>query len=214
MSVLGNLPKIDPDLPLLLLPNHSTWWDGFFVYALNKKILHRKLYLMMLEKQLRNFSFFSKVGAYSIDPGSLSGVKNSIQYTTRILSEEKDTMICLFAQGVLSPWFKRPLEFQRGFETVISNYGKKMNILPLGIKTIFLEEQHAQVFFRFGDCDQIDAQSVRGSLHYEKKCEQLLEQIITDIRVRKKGTIIFSGAQSLSTRVEMMQNRFPRQKKK
>ena len=32
----GELPEIPDHLPLLLLPNHSTWWDGFFVYLLNK----------------------------------------------------------------------------------------------------------------------------------------------------------------------------------
>jgi 1-acyl-sn-glycerol-3-phosphate acyltransferase len=29
--LFGDLPQPDPDLPLLLIPNHSTWWDGFLV---------------------------------------------------------------------------------------------------------------------------------------------------------------------------------------
>jgi len=207
MNILGDLPKTDPQIPLLLLPNHSTWWDGFFVYALNKKILHRELYLMMLEKQLQHFSFFAKVGAYSIDPDSLKGVKNSLEYTQRILKEKKNAMICLFAQGVLSPWFKRPLEFQRGLETIMTRYGKRINILPLGMKAIFLEEQHAHVFFRFGTCEQIDVPSFQGALYYERKCEQLLDQIINSIQSGERGEIIFSGAQSLSTRADNKRDR-------
>jgi hypothetical protein len=31
VRLLGKIPETNPELPLLLLPNHSTWWDGFFV---------------------------------------------------------------------------------------------------------------------------------------------------------------------------------------
>ena len=47
-NLIGNIPKSDPELPLLLIPNHSTWWDGFFVYLLNDQFLKRELYMMML----------------------------------------------------------------------------------------------------------------------------------------------------------------------
>jgi hypothetical protein len=208
LSILGDIPEVKPDLPLLLLPNHSTWWDGFFVYTLNKKILHRELYVMMLEQQLKRFSFFTKVGAFSIDPGSFEGVKMSLQYANHVLSERKNVLLCLFAQGVLSPWFKRPLEFQRGVEKIVKNYGKKINILSLGIKALFLEEQHAQVFFRFGSCDQVDKDSFKGVHYYEEQCEYLLDQIIADISIGQRGQVIFSGAHSLSDRVESIQTRF------
>ena len=66
---LGPVPTPDPTLPLLITPNHSTWWDGFFFYTLNKRIFRRKGYLMMLEEQLSKYRFFRRIGAFGIEPG-------------------------------------------------------------------------------------------------------------------------------------------------
>ena len=50
--LVGELPNLKQDQPVLLLPNHHSWWDGFYVYLLNRMRFHRSLYLMMLEEQL------------------------------------------------------------------------------------------------------------------------------------------------------------------
>ena len=207
IHLLGELPDIQPDLPLLLLPNHSTWWDGFLVFLLNKKYLHRKLYLMMLEEQLCHFSFFRKVGAYSINPGSLNGIKESLKYTIEILKQQRsnDILICIFPQGVLSPWHKRPLDYKRGIGTIINTYKDKVNILPLGIKTIFLKEQHPQIFLKFGQCDVVDSGSIKDIKHYEKQSEQILKSIIDEINAGFCGKIILSGSISISDRVTHIQ---------
>jgi 1-acyl-sn-glycerol-3-phosphate acyltransferase len=203
---LGQIPDIQQEFPLLLLPNHSTWWDGFFVFLLNKKFYNRRLYLMMLEEQLHQFSFFSKVGAYSIEPSSLSGVKESLRYTMNILKQEtgSDVLICIFPQGILSPWHKRPLEFKRGVETILAGYGEKVNIIPLGVKAIFLNEQHPQIFFKFGQCDVIDR--LENIKFYEKQTEQVLQEILDEINRGSYGTTIFSGSLSISDRVTHIQN--------
>ena len=38
VTLFGKLPESDPLLPTLLIPNHNTWWDGFFVYFLNETV--------------------------------------------------------------------------------------------------------------------------------------------------------------------------------
>ena len=41
-------------LPILMISNHFSWWDGFWVVYLNLKLLHRKFFFfMMLEEELR-----------------------------------------------------------------------------------------------------------------------------------------------------------------
>jgi 1-acyl-sn-glycerol-3-phosphate acyltransferase len=67
VRLLGNMPETDKNLPLVLLPNHSTWWDGFFVHLLNRKIFEREIFLMMLKSQLEKFSFFSRLGAFGVE---------------------------------------------------------------------------------------------------------------------------------------------------
>ena len=98
IQLLGTLPKITDDLPVLLLPNHSTWWDGFFVYLLNKKIFRRTAYLMMLEKQLSKYKFFAKIGAYSIEPENRRSLIESLEYTVELLNQEMP-LVTVFPQG-------------------------------------------------------------------------------------------------------------------
>ena len=118
---LGEIPETDPQLPLLLLPNHSSWWDGFLVYLLNKKIFKRPLYLMMLEKELSKYGFFSRVGAYSIQPGNPKDVLESLHYTAGLLGQKETIpLVCIFPQGELKPWGKRPLGYKRGVEWILN----------------------------------------------------------------------------------------------
>ena len=112
IQVLGTPPKIPDDLPVLLLPNHSTWWDGFFVYLLNKKIFHRTAYLMMLEKQLSKYKFFTKIGAYSIEPEKRRSIIESLEYTVQLLNQEMPLRghaigIIVMACRRLSPFFRK-----------------------------------------------------------------------------------------------------------
>ena len=67
---VNTFPRLSPDLPLIITPNHISWWDGFFIDYLTRKFLNRKGYIMMLEEQLSKYWFFQKIGAFSIDPSN------------------------------------------------------------------------------------------------------------------------------------------------
>lgn len=148
--LFGNFPQLDPDLPLLLIPNHSTWWDGFFVYLLNEEMLKQKAYLMILDRQLAKYRFFARIGAYGITPGDIKNVRESLKYTVELL-QIKNVMINIFHQGILLLWDKRPLNFKKGIEAIIRLYNKPINILPLAIPAEYSGEQRAEVFFQFGE---------------------------------------------------------------
>ena len=132
IHLLGDIPQFDTSLPLILLPNHSTWWDGFFIYFLNKTILKRQAYLMMLEEQLAKNLFFKYIGAYSIDSASPSQIKESITYTLSLIDRNVDlaTMVCIFPQGELLPWGARPLGYKRGVELVLKKINRSVNLYP------------------------------------------------------------------------------------
>jgi hypothetical protein len=192
IHLLGAAPETKPDLPLLLLPNHSTWWDGFFVYLLNKKIFRRKIYLMMLEDQLGRYKFFSRLGAYSINPQSISGVKNSLRYSIAFLNEKimPKPLLCIFPQGELLPWGARPLIFKPGVEKILSGYGGKVNLLPLAIKTEFLNAQLPEAFFLFGGNIVANGNAFAGMKNLQDLTENLLDELSQRMRKREQGAIL------------------------
>jgi hypothetical protein len=194
MHLLGHAPETNPDLPLLLLPNHSTWWDGFFVYLLNKKLFRRKTYLMMLEDQLSRYRFFARLGAYSINPQSSGSIKESIKYSIETLKHKTmpKPLLCIFPQGELLPWGKRPLGYKSGVETIMSGYGGKANFLPLAIKTEFLNKQLPEAFFHFGENVIANSNTFAGTQRLQEVEESLLDELSRRVAKGEKGTILMS----------------------
>ena len=186
IQLLGALPEIPSHLPLLLLPNHSTWWDGFFVYLLNKRIFRRTAYLMMLEEQLSKYRFFAKIGAYSIEPKHRQGIFESLEYTVKLLNQGTP-LVSVFPQGQLLPWHTRPLGYKRGVEWILREYGKPVAVLPLAIRTEFLGEKRPEVFFLFGDVNLFDIDPFHGMDWLEKTEIDLLDDLALRILRQEQG---------------------------
>jgi 1-acyl-sn-glycerol-3-phosphate acyltransferase len=151
LRLLGDIPAIPPDAPILLIPNHSTWWDGFFPYMLNSLIFCRKFHVMMLERRLREFWFFRYVGSYSINQESPKGIAESLRYTADLL--EGENLVTVFPQGALAPFGRRPLGFNRGIERVArlaAEAGRRFAIVPLAMRCEFLEEEKPHAFLLCG----------------------------------------------------------------
>ena len=186
IQLLGTLPEISPRMPVLLLPNHSTWWDGFFIYLLNKRIFRRTAYLMMLEEQLRKYRFFAKIGAYSIEPKHRQGIVKSLKHTVELLNQGTP-LISVFPQGELLPWHTRPLGYKRGVEWVLREYKKPIAILPLAIRTEFLGEKRPSAFFLFGEVSSFDSDTFPGMDWLERTEGALLDDLALRILRQEEG---------------------------
>ena len=186
IQILGTVPEVPGHLPLLLLPNHSTWWDGFFVYLLNKRIFRRTAYLMMLEAQLTKYKFFRKIGAYSIEPKHRQGIFESLAYTVELLNQS-NSLVSIFPQGELLPWHTRPLGYKRGVEWILREYGKPVAILPLAIRAEFRGEKCPEVFFLFGDVKVFDSDTFHGMDRLEEAERALLDDLALRILRQEEG---------------------------
>jgi 1-acyl-sn-glycerol-3-phosphate acyltransferase len=209
--LMGKIPQIDQNRPLILAPNHNSWWDGFFIYLLNEKLLYRKIYLMMLEEQLSKYPFFAKLGAYSIDPNSRNKIIESLRYTLSILENEQipnhPSLICIFPQGELRPFHKRPLEFKGGIDWLVKKCGKEIQILLLAMRIEFLEEQFPQVFFQFDDVLKVDKESFKGTSWLVEREANLLIQLEQNIINKEPSFITWPGRESVHSRFDHFRQR-------
>lgn len=80
---------IEPDQPVIYFMNHSSWWDGLLLYHASQQTSRGDHYVMMEEEQLRRYAFFRKLGAYSINKENASGIRTSLQYSTKLLHSGK-----------------------------------------------------------------------------------------------------------------------------
>jgi len=199
VHLLGELPRLPADLPLLICPNHSTWWDGFFVYLLNRRVLHRRLHLMMLEEQLSRYPFFRRVGAFGIHPGMPRSAMRALAYSARLLANPAHAL-CIFPQGVLRPWGVRPLSLQRGVERVLRLHGGGVALLPLAIRCELLADQRPEVFLLVDRCRTVGPASFEGIPWLEGEMEAQLERLQQAILQGQPGRVLVEGRLPVSAR--------------
>jgi 1-acyl-sn-glycerol-3-phosphate acyltransferase len=185
VRVRGTPPSLPPGLPVLLVANHSTWWDGFLLHRLNADLLRRTLYMMMLEDQLARFPFFRLVGAFGMPQGRPRGVRDSLAYATALLSRP-DTLLCIFPQGVLGPWRQRPLGFRRGIERILSAHDGSVAILPVALRCEFLGDRLPTAFMLPGEPAVVSGTDFKGTGWLEAQVHALLDRL--DGTVQQAGT--------------------------
>jgi hypothetical protein len=102
-----------------VIGNHSTWWDGFLIYQLNRQIIKKDFYAMMLETQLNELWFLQKVGCFSINPGSKSVVE-SLKFGSDLLAK-KQNMVLFYPQGRFFSLFDENWSFNKGLDFMLKN---------------------------------------------------------------------------------------------
>lgn len=207
VHLLGELPELPADRPLLLTPNHSTWWDGFLVYLLNREVLHRRLYLMMLEEQLARYRFFSRVGAFGIRPGLPREAVAALAYSARVLASPAHAL-CIFPQGVLRPWAARPLNLQRGLERVLRFHGGPVALVPLSMRCELLADQRPEVFFLLDRCHAVNPESFSGMSWLEQEMEEQLGRLEEAIVHGDQGRVLIEGRRQVSERWDALVRTF------
>ncbi|MFA7288580.1 MAG: lysophospholipid acyltransferase family protein [Melioribacteraceae bacterium] len=144
----GEIPKINSSLPLVITPNHISWWDGFFIDFINRKYFKRKFHILMLEEQLKKYSFFKKLGAFGFNPNSASSIIEVRNYISEILND-KNSLLIIYPQGVIEPYEKKPLTIKEGIKIFL--HDKKFSLLSIAFKIQYLEEKNPALFIRTSD---------------------------------------------------------------
>jgi 1-acyl-sn-glycerol-3-phosphate acyltransferase len=125
VQIQGNFQ--DNGNAVLVLANHISWWDGFWMMYLNLKIIKRKFHFMMLENQLRKNWYFQYSGGYSIKKQSRS-IIDSLEYTNNLLHKRKN-MVFIFPQGKIHSMHQHKIDFEHGISRIIERCQPEVQIL-------------------------------------------------------------------------------------
>jgi 1-acyl-sn-glycerol-3-phosphate acyltransferase len=117
----------DLGLPVLMIGNHFSWWDGFIAYFINFRLLHRKFHVMMLEEQLMGRKFLNKTGAFSIKRGGRSVIE-SLHYSAELL-RKKGNLVVLYPQGEFQSLYARSIDFEKGIRIIASKIDSSIHLL-------------------------------------------------------------------------------------
>ncbi|MBQ4803624.1 1-acyl-sn-glycerol-3-phosphate acyltransferase [Aquimarina sp. MMG015] len=99
-------------LPILMISNHFSFYDGFIQILLNLKVFKRRFNFMMLEKELKKNMMLTKIGASSINKGKKSSIA-SLDYAVEML-EDKENLFLFFPQGRIQSIYTKEFTFEKG----------------------------------------------------------------------------------------------------
>ena len=122
-----------PAGPLLFVPNHTSFWDGFIIRRIQKGIRpDSPLYTIMLEDELVSRPFLRRLGGMGIRPGDPRSFATVLSELSRRLEARPDASVAFFPQGRIWPSFRRPLGFLPGVGTLVRRI-PALNVIPTGL---------------------------------------------------------------------------------
>ncbi len=135
----------DRNMPILLISNHISWWDGFWAMYINLKVLNRKYHFMMLEDQLRKYWFFNYTGGFSVNKKSKSIIE-TIRYTSELL-DNKENMVLIFPQGEIQTMHSQNMVFEKGLDPILKNKEGKVQIVFLANLVDYFSSPKPGIYF-------------------------------------------------------------------
>jgi chlorobactene lauroyltransferase len=149
LKVEGPLPH-PAEGPLVVYMNHPGWWDGYMAFLLDKIVFRERFesYIMMEEKQLRAYRFFTLCGAFSVDRKRPGDAERSVNYISRLLRERRNRILWILPQGRIAPNDQRPLRVFPGAARVALRSGALL--WPVALRYEFRGEQRPEAFIRVG----------------------------------------------------------------
>lgn len=145
----GIFVKYPEDLPdqALLFANHSSWWDGLVLFHLNKRVLKQDIHVMMHEKGLKDFRFFRRLGAYSVNRENPRDILESLRYGAHLLNSQKTA--CIFPQGDEKHQELRPLGFMPGILS-LAEKADAVPLLPIAFYYTFGHQKKQAIYIKIG----------------------------------------------------------------
>jgi len=176
-----NKPAVKNDKPLVILANHISWWDGFFMYEINRRYIHKKIHVLMLEDELQNNPFLARIGAFSIRKNHRSIIE-SFHYMKK-LNKSPENLIVAYPQGYIYSLYEPAFSFQKGITRWLKNLNDKPQIW-LGAVLIdysIRKKPGVEVYFKeYHDDMEHDLLEKAYNQHYQESVKIQKKLILND----------------------------------
>lgn len=117
--------------PVLVVSNHTAWWDPLLVIWLTQRHLGLDSYALMNAANLRRLPFFAKLGAFGADLDDARDGARAIRHAARLLDAPR-RLVWIFAQGDERP-VTEPLRFRPG-SARIARLAPEARVVPLALR--------------------------------------------------------------------------------
>jgi 1-acyl-sn-glycerol-3-phosphate acyltransferase len=136
-----------PTGPRIFAMNHASWWDVLVGYLLARRVIRAESYAPMDEAQLSRYRILSRLGVYSVDRGSVAGIREFLRYSTERLRE--GAALWITPQGEIAPHWRRPVRFQPGVGHLVTHV-PGVAVVPVAVAYEFMDEPRPEILVKLG----------------------------------------------------------------
>lgn len=136
VHVAGRPGPIEPTFPVVLVANHESWWDGFLLRDVQRRLRPDAPYhAVMLERELRRRPFLRRLGGIGVEVGSVASGRTLLRTMVALRRTHPRAVLAYFPQGTIRPGSPRPLDFRSGVIQVAEVLAP-VTVLPVGIRLV------------------------------------------------------------------------------
>jgi len=158
----------------LYFGNHSMWWDALTPLLLNTYILKQHPRAVMEWEQVAKYSFFKRIGCFSIDRSDPRSGLKSLQYGVDWLNKPGNSLY-LYPQGKIENPLQSEQNYESGIGWMIPKLHEHVDVVPIVQHAHIMHEPKPSLFIRLGK--PITLQSDKRS---KNELAQFLKSIADD----------------------------------
>lgn len=139
----------DAGVPLIILANHPSWWDGVAFMLLSRRLFPgRRMFIPMAAAALDRYPFMKRLGVFGVEMGSARGAVAFVRTAQGVLADPNH-MIWMNVPGRFADARERPLPVAPGVARLPEMAPEAM-VIPLALEYPFWTERAAEMLAAFG----------------------------------------------------------------
>lgn len=157
--------------------NHHSWWDGLIPLMLNEYQFHQQARAMMEDKQMKRYSFFRKIGAFSVNRDDPRKAITSLRYAVHLFQKE-NACLFIYPEGTITPAGSK-IQFEGGLAWLHSKL-PNVDFVPIGIYMHTIRHDKPELHLHIGS--PVSCTEALSNKQRTRQFEQALDEILIELR--------------------------------
>ena len=139
---------LDANTKTVYFLNHNLWWDGLIPLYLNRNFFHQKARALMEDKQMRQYTFFSKIGAFSINLEDAKSSISSLRYAVKSMDRDSSSLF-IYPEGTITPPSDSAPDFKDGLAWIYTKT-TEIDFVPIHIYAHNMRSSKPELYLSIG----------------------------------------------------------------
>lgn len=160
------------------------WWDGLIPLLLNEYHFRQKARAIMEDKQMQKHTFFSRIGAFSINLEDPKKTITSLRYALESMNRDQACLF-IYPEGELVPISDQKPEFKDGLGWLASKTSD-IDYVPIAIYQSFHSNKKPDLLISIGEPTSYDDALSKKDI--TSAMENHLHKLLIEIRAQSLDT--------------------------